>query len=109
MRPAGTFVSAVAVPFVMTGVDTPLLITDNAVTYGRAARPPWSDGQLALFGSVASSEDWSGVPVFDGDAACTAVGAINDSEPSTNAATDASADFFMSPPGGWSRDPGPVT
>ena len=40
IRPVGTFVSADAVPLVMTGVDTPPLMTDKAVTYGLAATPP---------------------------------------------------------------------
>ncbi|CAB4772637.1 unannotated protein [freshwater metagenome] len=55
MRPAGTFVSAVAVPAVMTGVDTPPLMTDKAVTYGRAATPPVMFAQVAFCDDGVSS------------------------------------------------------
>ena len=55
IRPVGTFVSADAVPFVITGVDTPPLITDKAVTYGLAATPPVMFTQVAFCVDAASS------------------------------------------------------
>ena len=45
------------VPAVMTGVDTPPLITDNAVTYGLAATPPVISAQVAFCVDTASRND----------------------------------------------------
>jgi hypothetical protein len=87
MRPVGTFVSADAVPLVMIAVGTPPLMTDKAVTYGLAATPPVMFAHVAFCVDAASRKDWSGIPVFGGDAALTC-DALTKSEPRTVAVSN---------------------